>query len=283
MSRVWGEGAAAWVANEAIFDGIFAPVTEALLRTAGIGVGERLLDVGCGSGSLLEAAAAVGARAAGVDISPGMVEAARRRVPDAEVVVADAQSVAVADLPGAPYDVVVSRFGVMFFEDPVQAFANLHAATGTDGRLVFACWRSQAENPMFSLGTSVLAAHLDPEPEAEGAPGPSSLADPDHLRSVLTEAGWQQVRLTPFDFTCEYGGAGNEGVERDGVEQRLRIVLSGSTSRQARERIEARSGAAGWEAAVEEVRTTLRAEADPQGRLRHDAAVWLVEASAGPT
>src|SRR4051794_25142912 len=142
MRDSWATGAEGWVRNERIFDASFTPFTAAVLDAAELGSARRVLDIGCGAGTLLEAAVAAGAEAVGADISPVMVEAARRRVPAATVVIADAQTDdLLAAAPGAPFDRVVSRFGVMFFADPVAAFANMRAATEPGARLAFVCWR----------------------------------------------------------------------------------------------------------------------------------------------
>ncbi len=130
MRGSWATGAEGWVRNERIFDAAFAPFTAAVLGAADLGSARRVLDVGCGTGTLLDAAVAVGADAVGVDISSAMVDAARRRVPTATVVTADAQTAdLLAAAPGAPFDRVVSRFGVMFFSEPQAAFANIRSAT----------------------------------------------------------------------------------------------------------------------------------------------------------
>jgi len=174
VGQGWVDGSAGWVANEGIFDAVFAPVTSAILGAAAIEPGQRVLDVGCGTGTLLAAAVATGATAVGVDVSPGMVEAARRRVPSATVIVDDAETADIlARAPGAAFDRVVSRFGVMFFPDPVAAFTNLRRATAPGSRLVFACWRAKEDNPMFTLGTSVLEERLNPRPTPPppGTPG----------------------------------------------------------------------------------------------------------------
>ena len=124
MRGSWATGAEGWVRNERIFDAAFAPFTAAVLGAADLGSARRVLDVGCGTGTLLDAAVAAGAGAVGVDISSAMVEAARRRVPTATVVAADAQTAdLLAAAPGAPFDRVVSRFGVMFFAEPEAAYS----------------------------------------------------------------------------------------------------------------------------------------------------------------
>jgi SAM-dependent methyltransferase len=275
MRQNWAEGAPTWVENQATFDAVFAPVTEAILESAAIAAGQRMLDVGCGTGTLLEAGAAAGADVVGVDIAEAMAAAARRRVPEATVIVADAQTTdVIAAAPGAPFDRVVSRFGVMFFEDPEAAFANLRRATAPDARLVFACWRDLDENPMFSLGSEVLADRLDPQPEtpAPGEPGPAAFADPDRVRSLLEGAGWGRIRVSPFDFTCDYGFNGT-----DGVEERMATISGGGVGRLAREQLLPRLGENGWASLLDDVRAELRRHL-VDGVLRFPAAIWLVEA-----
>ncbi|PRY55913.1 class I SAM-dependent methyltransferase [Glycomyces artemisiae] len=275
MRQNWTDGAAWWVKNEAVFDAVFAPVTAAIMERARPEAWQRVLDVGCGSGTLLERSVAAGASAAGVDISEGMAAAARRRVPEAAVVVADAQTAdLLAELPGDPFDLVVSRFGVMFFDDPEAAFANMRKATAPGARLVFACWRSAAENPMFGMGSSVLTARLDPPPgpEEPGAPGPTAFADRERLAAILEDAGWAP-RIEAFDFTVDYGYNGT-----DGVEERLTSVESGGVGRMAREQLLPRLGEDGWAALLDEVRAELRRHL-VDGVLRFPGAVWLVDAA----
>ena len=276
MRQNWNTGAAGWVANRALFDAVFAPVTAAVLEAAELGPEHRMLDVGCGAGTLLAAGAEAGASPVGVDISEVMAEAARRRVPEAEVVVADAQT---ADLleasPGRPFDRVVSRFGVMFFADPAAAFANIRRACQPGARMVFACWRTAAENPVFTAGSEVIAARLEskPEPGGPNAPGPTAFADPERLGNLLSRAGWGRVRIDPFDFVCDYGIDGS-----DGVDERLAWILGSGTARLARERLLPELGPDGWEALLDEVRADLRRYL-VDGAVRFPGAAWLVTAA----
>ncbi|HEX2144137.1 MAG TPA: class I SAM-dependent methyltransferase [Glycomyces sp.] len=276
MRQNWTDGAVGWVENQAIFDAVFAPVTEAILNAAAPEAGQRLLDVGCGSGTLLARSVEFGAAVVGVDISANMAEAAKRRVPEATVIVADAQEADLLDqAPGAPFDRVVSRFGVMFFDDPEAAFANIRKATAPGARLVFACWRGEPENPIFSTGSSVLADRLDPRPEppAPNEPGPTAFADPDRPASLLKAVGWASVSVDPLDFSCDYGIDGS-----DGVEERLATVLSTGTGRTARDQLLPRLGHEGWNDVIEEVRAELR-DRRVDGVVKFPGAAWLVTAT----
>ncbi|MEP7048627.1 MAG: class I SAM-dependent methyltransferase [Ilumatobacteraceae bacterium] len=274
MRDNWAAGALGWVRNERIFDAVFTPYTAAILGAADLGSSQRVLDVGCGTGTLLEAAAAAGADAVGVDISEPMVEAARRRVPTASVVVADAQATdLLAAAPGAPFDRVVSRFGVMFFADPEAAFANIRTATAPGARLTFMCWR-EGETEMFTLGLRAITSHLadPPAPPVPGAPGPMGFANADRIRDVLAGAGWSEVTIEKADALLDYAIGGS-----DGVEERLSVALSGMVGRAARAELEPSLDAAGWDAVVDEARAELRAGM-VDGGVRFVGHTWLVTA-----
>ena len=273
MRENWAEGALGWVANERIFDHVYTPVTDVLIAAADLAGASRVLDVGCGTGALLARAVATGAEAVGVDISEAMTSAARERVPEARVETADAQ---VADLAAAgPFDRVISRFGVMFFDDPVAAFANLAAATSPGGRLAFVCWRAE-ETAAFALGLEPLRARLPDgalPPPQPGVPGPLGFADGARIRRVLNDSGWAGIEVAPIDVPCEYGIDGT-----DGVDARVAVALAGSIGRTARARLEPELGADGWEALVDEMRADLRTRVIG-GAVRFEAHIWLVTAS----
>ncbi len=275
MRDNWATGAAGWVQNERIFDAVLAPFAAAIVGAADFGSARRVVDIGCGAGALLEAAVEAGTAAVGVDISLPMVEAARSRVPSAAVVEADAQT---DDLlvaaPGEPFDRVVSRFGVMFFADPVAAFVNIRAASAPGARLAFVCWR-EGEVEMFSLGLRALMAHLDEPPirPAVGAPGPMGLANADRIREVLNGSGWSDVSIDVADAMCDYAMDGS-----DGVEERLAVALSGTVGRAVRAQLEPRLGAGEWDAVVDEARAELRASRI-DGSVRFVGHTWLVTAA----
>lgn len=277
IRTTWADTAIGWVEHEATFDATFAPITEAVLGAAAIGPGQRVLDVGCGTGTLLAAAAAAGAEPVGVDLSPAMAQAARLRVPSAVVLLADVQTTdLLAAAPGRPFDRVVSRFGVMFFDEPGTAFAGIRAASATGAGLAFACWRTYEENPTFSLGQDVLLARLDEEPAqaVPFAPGPTAFADPGHVRTVLAEAGWDDVAISPLDVTLDYGYDGS-----DGVENRLALILATTTGRRARAGLEPALGPDGWAALLDDIRARLRGSLT-DGVLQLPAGCWLVTARA---
>jgi SAM-dependent methyltransferase len=242
---------------------------------ADLGSARRVLDIGCGTGTLLAAAVAAGADAVGVDISSAMVEAAGRRVPSATVVTADAQTAdLLAAAPGAPFDRVVSRFGVMFFAEPEAAFANIRSATAPGARLVFVCWR-EGEIYMFLLGLRTLTARLadPPAPPMPGAPGPMGLADADRIREVLTAAGWSDVTIEQSDGICDYSMDGS-----DGVEELLTIALASTYGQAVRAALEPSLDPDEWQAVLDEARAELRAELGDDA-VRLLGQTWLVTAT----
>ncbi|WP_204164665.1 class I SAM-dependent methyltransferase [Nocardioides daejeonensis] len=274
----WADKAPSWVLHERIYDAAFAPFTRSVLDAAGLGRGLRVLDVGCGAGTLLEASVAAGAETVGVDISPEMTDAARRRVPTAKVVTDDAQTGdLLAGAPGAPFDRVISRFGVMFFADPVAAFANLRSITADEGRLVFVCWRA-GESDMFWHGLRSLAARLDapPAPPGDGQPGPMGLADGSRIRQVLTDAGWGDVVIAPLEEDADFSVDGS-----DGVEERLAVALAGRVGQAVCRELRPRLGEDGWADALDEARAELR-DRLVNGTVAFPARAWLATAAKIP-
>ena len=272
MRHYWKGGAEGWVAHRDLFEAELGGFGDLLLAAVEPGPGQRILDVGCGTGALLGRAASHGAVGVGVDISATMIDAATALVPDASFVLADAQTDDLFAL--GPFTTVVSRFGVMFFDDPAAAFANIRVAAEPGATLAFVCWRGIEENPMFTLGTSVLLDRLDPKPEpsAPDAPGPTAFADPARVTKILEKSGWSGIAVEAADVICDYGFNGS-----DGIDERLTMILNTSTGRNARDQLEPQLGADGWAEVLLDVREELRHHL-VDGSIKFTGATWLVTA-----
>jgi SAM-dependent methyltransferase len=200
-----------WAENYRLTDRAFSGLTQRLLERIAEREGHAVLDVGCGAGELALAIARArpGARVVGVDVSPELVAAAQQRGEshgNASFVHGDA---ATWREPGFAPDVIASRHGVMFFDDPVTAFANLHRQASDEAELIFSCFRSPEENPW----ASDLARLLELPPSRDHtAPGPFAFADPQHVEDTLAAAGWHGMAFEPANFAY-IAGTGVEPVE----------------------------------------------------------------------
>lgn len=208
QSVLWnGQAGRAWVEAQAVLDQMFKPLEELLVEVARAQHRDRVLDVGCGTGSTtLAVARSLGGRVdcVGVDISEPMIVAARaraeREATSASFVLADAETHA---FESASFDLIISRFGVMFFEDSVRAFANLRRAAKAGGELRFIAWRSPAENPFMTAAERAVAPLLpDLPPRQPNAPGQFAFADPQRVRRILEESGWEGIDIRPLDVRC---------------------------------------------------------------------------------
>lgn len=259
-----------WVTYQERYDRMLEPFAGLILEAAALSPGEQVLDVGCGCGATtLAAARAVAPGAvAGIDLSAAMLARARENgaragLANASFEQADAQVHQFA----ASYDAVISRFGVMFFADPVAAFANLLAATRPGGRLAFACWQPLAENEWLLVPLAALAEHVPlPAPDEPGAPGMFSLSGTDRLRQVLSDAGWRDISA---------------------ASRRTPILIGGGTLDDAMGFLRARSivrsmlaeaGQPVRDRAIASVRDALASRAVGD-EVRLQAAVWLVTAT----
>ncbi len=264
-----------WVEYQEQLDQQIGVLGSAMLLAAKLGVGHRVLDIGCGCGATsLQAAAMVGISGVvtGVDVSAPMLERARARarqsgLSQVNFLNADAQT----DVLGtALYDRVISRFGVMFFTDPVAAFRNIRTAMTPKGQLAFVCWRGIDENPWMGEPLKAAARHvaLPPAPPPE-APGPMAFADPERVRRLLGEAGFRAVDLAKHDATCMIGGGGDLDSCVDflfNVGPLSRALMSADYNEQSKVRIR------------ESVREVLQPYLTPAG-VNMPCAVWIVTAT----
>lgn len=276
QARSWSEtNGPKWVALQERIDAQISPLGLAAIERAGPRAGQACLDVGCGCGQTtlqLAERVAPGGRVSGLDLSAPMLEHATTRARQAGVALAtfergDAQ---IHPFEPASLDLVFSRFGVMFFENPVAAFANLRRALKPTGKLVFVCWGPPARNAWVTVPLSAAAKHLTLTPPPDPfAPGPFSFADSNRIRSVLGDAGYEAVEVEPLEREIEVGGGATPAEVIDFV---LQI---GPT---ARALTDADAGT------VDEVRKAVREALEPHfadGSLRLGATCWIV--SAKPT
>ena len=270
-----GRAGEKWVAHQDRMDRILFPFSEAVLDALNPATGERAIDVGCGCGVTTRAIAErVGpdGLALGVDISRPMVEHARALAAaennSAVFLVADASS---HPFEGPGFDMLASRFGVMFFADPEGAFTHLHGAMKPGGRLAFACWRPLTENSWFNVPLFAALEHVPaPEPTPPGAPGPFAFQEKDRVNAILKSAGFSDISVDPFDTEMTIGRPGTDPLE-DAMHQSLEI---GPLSR-----LLADLDKTSRQAAIDAVRKALEPHLTERGVVLN-GAVWLVTARA---
>jgi len=263
-----GPTGAKWAALQERIDHFLGTITDSAFVFAAPASGERALDVGCGCGTTtlrLALQLAPGGGATGIDISAPMLSVARARAAaqnaDVAFLEADASSFAFQPV----FDLVFSRFGVMFFADPAAAFANMRNALSPDGRLAFVCWRSAKDNAWATVPMAAAKDHLPPQEPADPlAPGPFALADEARLRTILKDAGYRDIEIEKFDGHVNMG----ETIE-DAVTQSLAV---GPLSRAAADMDEAARRNIG-----KAVAQALASFQSPIG-ITLPAACWLVRA-----
>ncbi len=258
----------AWAKVRELLELQLAPLGRRAIAELNPSPGETILDVGCGGGAtVLELATAVApnGKVVGVDVSAAVLCYARRAAghcPRVQFLRADAQ---VHPFEPASFDAAYSRFGVMFFANPVCAFANIRRSLRQGGRLAFVCWRALEDNPLDILPLRAAAAHLPPQPTPDPeAPGPFSLADANRIREVLQSAGFTRVEIAAHD---ELVGSGD-------LEAMLQVCSHvGALGKILRENPELR------DAVLPAVRSALADYDGPSG-VKLNAAVWVVTARA---
>ena len=196
MIGIWNDAnAKRWLKLRGALTAMVAPFGEAALERLAPRTGEKALDVGCGCGETTALLAQRTGDALGVDVSQPFIDVARSEaLPGARYLVADAQTHRFEE----KFDLVYSRFGIMFFDDPAAAFANLHAALRPGGRLCAAVWGPFDENTWASVPLRVVRRHFPGPDRPASGPGPFGLSDPDRLARLLTGAGFTGVSVVPL-------------------------------------------------------------------------------------
>jgi SAM-dependent methyltransferase len=266
-----GDSGLRWVATADQRDRVLAPAADALLATAHMRTGDRVLDIGCGCGATtLLAASAVGdaGTVVGVDISAPMLGLARQRaneagVINAEFVHADAQT---HILEPASADLVISRFGTMFFSDPAAAFTNIATALRPRGRLCLATWQPLVANEWLIAPGAVLLNHTDLPADTADEPGMFAQSDPDRVTATLESAGFTDIDLAPTEVTFTLGETVDEAVDY--------LADSGP----GRALLETILEGAARDAAITDVRDMLVAHRDASG-VRLGGATWIITAT----
>jgi ubiquinone/menaquinone biosynthesis C-methylase UbiE len=267
-----GEQGQRWVEQQRTLDTMIGPFGAAALRAAAPQPGERVIDVGCGCGSsslALADAVGPGGRVLGIDVSQPMLEVARAAgagQPMLSFVEADA---AAAALPSGQ-DLLFSRFGLMFFDDPAPALRHLRTTLRAGGRCAFVCWRTPRDNPwaMVPLLAARQALGVTPAPADPLAPGPFAFADDARLRGLLEQAGFSRIRIERCDLPIATGSTAREAAERS--------MMVGPASRLARE-----AGPANAPRIAEAMELALAALAASDGSISLAGSTWVVMASNG--
>ena len=218
-----GAGGQRWAQRQPVQDILLQPIADILIDRAKIRSGERVLDVGCGSGSTTFAfakAVGPGGHVTGIDISEPMLARAREVTPaDAPVEFALADATIYPFTPES-FDLLASRFGVMFFADPALSFTNLRKGMRRTGRLAFACWREARENPFFMVPLQAVYRHVPKMPQVGPEdPGPFAFASEARVKRILDVAGFSQVAMEPVDLALDIAiGGGLDAAVKSSLE-----------------------------------------------------------------
>lgn len=265
QKEYWNDSAGEqWVAQQVVMDKTLAKVTESLMTVAAPQEGERVLDIGCGTGETSVIAADAGAQVTGVDISEPMLALANKRMEGrGEMIVADASEYRSED----GFDLVMSRFGVMFFDNPEAAFANINGNLKADGRICFACWRAPRENDWVMVPMMAVKPFMPEEPEPDPhAPGPFALANNERIRGILGGAGFSEINIEPVDIDMVLADGG-------GLDQAMLFVTKIGPTARAMSEVD--------EATRADMHDALRQALRPHegnGRVALKGAIWIVQA-----
>lgn len=262
-----GDVGARWAAQQTRLDAMLAPISEAVLKVANVQAGERVLDIGCGCGDTSIKLAKSGATVLGADVSAPMLALAKRRAAEVSgAAFVEADAAAHAFQPGT-FDLLFSRFGVMFFANPDLAFANMRKALKQTGRAAFVCWRDWRENEWVRVPIMAVRPHVPPQPQlGPEDPGPFAFADPARVRRILANGGFDAITLKPFDTAVEIGNTLDDAVAY--------LQEFGPISRALKDASPAQKAQAA---------TALRDVLAPYAKaapIKLGAAVWIVTAKA---
>jgi SAM-dependent methyltransferase len=273
QARLWnGIGGNAWVDEQELLDRLLKPFETLLTEAVAARAPTQALDVGCGTGSTTVAAARLlGSQGScvGIDISAPMIAAARARAEregsSARFICANAQD---HTFDRASVDMIISRFGVMFFDDPVRAFANLRRAATDDAEMRCIAWRSAAENPFMTVAERAAAPLLPNLPaRVPDGPGQFAFGNRDRVNGILENSGWAGIDIRPIDIPCSLP-------EKDLVRYVTRLGPVGRILQEADAETRVR------------VIDAIRPAFDPYvhgDEVRVTAACWIIGAQAGPS
>ena len=281
MTTVNAEQIRQWVNDQGVhyvseaerYDAMMEPFTSALFEAAGLRPGQRVLDVGCGSGATTIAAAlqvGPGGAVTGVDVSPPLLDLARRRAARAgasiEYIEGDAQTY---PFPPDAFDALISRNGLMFFDDPVAAFRNLAGTLEPTGRIAFLAPQGPQRNEWIMAAAAAAAQHVGMPPGiGPDQPGPFALSDPDRIRSILEQGGFADITLDEVVHPIRVG---------EDMEDVIRFILSMPFA----QGLLASAPPEKAEAAIEAMRAALGSYTGPEGVVTQNNGEWLATACVG--
>lgn len=231
-----GRGGDKWVCSQPLMDAVLAPFAEVLLEAADLPERGVVVDVGCGCGAttLMTARRRPGLEVIGVDVSAPMLEHARGRARDEGLPVRFHHADAAVARPATGVDRVISRFGVMFFDEPEVAFGNIRGWLAPGGALVALVWGDVRDNPWTADLQELLSRHVElPAPSGDG-PGPFSLGDPDRIFTILGRAGFRQIEQRPLPLPMRVPGPPEVGLSFHLERGLVEAALEGATEETVR-------------------------------------------------
>ena len=273
QGQAWNEASGrSWVRQDAEMTKRLSSINKLLLDNLGKVDGQRILDIGCGSGTTTIALAELvgqNGNVTGLDISAPLLELARQKAGANQLIdfiQADAQS---HQFTAPYYDLVISRFGVMFFENPLKAFTNIRGAMRQNGRLSFVCWAPFQENEFFTLPLQIVQTHTKQMFDNPGKePGPFAFSDADYLDDVLNKAGFQRISIAKKSVEIS-----NDGSPEEDADLMMEIGFGGRALRSAEPD----------DATIKAVRDDFIAQSQAHfdgSKISYDGTIYLVNAFA---